>query len=137
VIAPSTPLWRSYSGAVADLFDISGSDGSPSVVLRVVAHPGAGRTSVVGKHGDALRVRVGAPPVGGRANEALVALVAEIFGVTRDRVEITGGESSRSKRVKVLGVGPDEARRHLEEALGQGGRGPARPGGPAPLQRRL
>lgn len=122
-----------------DLFDVSGSEDAPAIVLRVVAHPGAGRTSVVGVHGDALRVRVGAPPVGGRANAALLALVSELFGVASGQVSITSGESSRMKRIRVEGVAAAAARRLLDEALAvSAARGPGhRPGGPPPLQRRI
>lgn len=122
----------------ADLFDVSGSEDAPAIVLRVVAHPGAGRTSVVGIHGDALKVRVGAPPVGGRANAALIDLVAEIFGVQAAAVSLSAGEASRTKRVRVEGVTGPDARRRLDEAMARsGGAGPRARRGPAPLQRRV
>ena len=101
-----------------DLFDIT-ADGD--VVLRVHVQPGAGRTAATGRHGDALKLKVAAPPAGGRANEACVAFVAELFGVEAASVAISHGESSRSKRVKVKGVEPDEARKLLAMALGESG----------------
>lgn len=134
------PRPRPYSvGVPEDLFDVSGSEEAPAIVLRVVAHPGAGRTSVVGIHGDALKVRVGAPPVGGRANAALVDLVAELFGVARDKVAVTSGESSRVKRVRVEGVDAAAAHRLLDQAVAHAGAGAPgrRRGGPAPVQRRV
>ena len=99
---------------VDDLFDVSGDD---AVVLRLHVQPGAGRTAVVGRHGDALKVRVAAPPEGGRANAAVTALVASTLGVKDDQVELTSGQSSRSKRVKVTGVELDDVRRLLTEAM--------------------
>lgn len=121
------------------LFDVSGTDEAPVIVLRVVAHPGAGRSAVVGIHGDALKVKVGAPPVGGRANRALVELVAELFGVTPARVSVTSGEASRIKRLRIEGVDPSQARHLLDQALSRAGlKSPAaRRGGPAPVQRHL
>ena len=105
-----------------DVFD-EGSDGS--VVLRLHVVPGAGRTAVTGRHGDALKVRVAAPPERGRANDACVALVASTLGVAADRVELVSGPSSRSKRVRVSAIEPDEVRRLLAAALGApGGGGP-------------
>jgi len=122
----------------ADLFDVSGTDDSPVLILRVMAHPGAGRTSVVGVHGDALKVRVGAPPVGGRANEALVELVAELFGVKATAVSVSSGQTSRTKRITVTGVNPADGHRLLDEALSRAGSGAARSRrGPAPLQRKV
>src|SRR5687768_7294312 len=75
---------------LSDLYD-AGKDG---VVLRVHVQPGAGRSAVVGRHGDSLKVRIAAPPVGGRANEATLALLAEVLGLASADVELTGGESS-------------------------------------------
>src|SRR6266576_2327711 len=100
-----------------EVFDRAGDD---AVVLRLHVNPGAGRTAVVGRHGDALKVRVAAPPEGGRANAAVVTLVATTLGVKEGSVELTSGESSRSKRVKVSGVEVDEVRRLLTEAMKNG-----------------
>lgn len=88
--------------------------------------PGAGRTAVAGRHGDALKVKVAAPPTGGKANEACLTLVAGLLGVDRTQVELTNGQASRTKRVKVKGVDADDARRLLGIALADpGNAGPA------------
>lgn len=97
-----------------DLFDVNG-DGA--VVLRLHVQPGAGRTAVVGRHGDALKVRIAAPPSGGRANEACSELIAEVLGLKSSQVALTSGQSSRQKRVTVSGIEPDEVTRLLGEAL--------------------
>ena len=55
--------------------EVTAADGG--VVLAVHVQPGAGRTEVVGRHGDALKLRVAAPPTGNRANDAVVELVAK------------------------------------------------------------
>jgi uncharacterized protein (TIGR00251 family) len=79
--------------------------------------PGAGRTAVQGTHGDALKVRVAAPPEKGRANDACTALVAELAGVKPSAVELTAGATSRSKRVTVTGVDVEDLVHRLELAL--------------------
>lgn len=94
----------------------------PSLVLRVHVQPAAGRASVVGRRGGALHVRVAAPPVGGRANEAAADLVAELFDLKRSQVELVAGERSREKRFRVAGLSPDDAERLLDEAIEQAGR---------------
>lgn len=120
------------------LFDVSGSEEQPVILLRVVAHPGAGRSEVVGQHGNALRVKVAAPPVAGRANQAVVELVADVMGVKPAQVSLDRGESSRNKRLRVEGVTPDQARRLLDVALGRSGAGTSRRhGGPPPGPRRI
>jgi uncharacterized protein len=98
---------------VSDLYDVSGD----SVVVRVHVQPGAGRTAVVGRHGDALKIRVAAPPQGGRANDAVVALLAEVLGAPAAAVSLVSGASSRSKRIRVTGVAPADVDRRLELAL--------------------
>lgn len=104
-----------------DLFDVEQTDdgaaAQPAVILRLAVQPGAGRSSVVGTRGDALAVRVAPPPLEGRANEAVVELVAEVFGVGRGDVELVSGEKNRQKRVRVRGVDADAARRVLDRAL--------------------
>ena len=118
---------------VRELFDDCG-DGS--VVLRLHVQPGAGRTAVQGRHGDALRVRVAAAPEKGRANDACRALVAGLAEVQPDAVELTAGAAGRAKRFRVVGVDIEALVRGLELALDEAsgnarGRGsvPKSPGG--------
>ena len=111
-----------------DLYETAGSD----VLLRVHVQPGAGRTTIVGRHGDALKVKVGAPPSGGRANEALVALLAAALGVAPSTVTVESGASSRAKRVRVKDAGTIDVGKLLELAVERdagnsgGGRGVGR-----------
>lgn len=66
--------------------------------------PRASRSGIDGIHGDALKVRVQAPPVDGAANEALVTVLAEALGVHEGAVQVVTGLASRSKVVEVRGV---------------------------------
>jgi uncharacterized protein (TIGR00251 family) len=91
------------------------------VLLRLSVSPGAGRSAVVGRHGDALKVRVGAPPERGRANEAVVELVARTVGAKPKDVTLVSGETSRQKRVSVRGVDADDLRRRLDDAIDDAG----------------
>jgi len=85
-----------------------GSGGEPgAVVLRVHVQPRAGRPGVVGRHGDALKIRVAAPPVDDRANAAVVELIARLAGVSSSSVAVVSGGRSRAKRVRIDGVGPE------------------------------
>ena len=95
------------------LFDTA-EDG---VVLRVHVQPGAGREAVVGTHGDALKVRVVAPPVSGRANDALLALLSKELGVPATDLQITSGAGGRLKRVKIAGLDGTELERRLARTL--------------------
>ncbi len=77
------------------------SDGSRR--LEVHVQPGAKTTEAVGLHGDRLKVRLAAPPVDGKANEALLTFVAESLGVPRSRVSLLRGQTSRQKTVAIDG----------------------------------
>jgi uncharacterized protein (TIGR00251 family) len=114
---------------VDDLFEVA----DDAVVLAVHAQPGAGRTQITGRHGDALKVRVAAPPEHGRANEALSTTLAEEFGVAESAVELVSGERSRTKRFKLSGVDPDEFRRRLEDLVDASRTRGDRPSGRRPL----
>jgi uncharacterized protein len=83
------------------------------VRIHLRVQPRAARTEVVGRHGDALRVRVTAPPVDGAANQALVRLLADRLGVPRGTVQVVAGETGRNKIVAVEGISAPEARRRL------------------------
>ncbi len=96
-------------------------------VLRVHVQPGAGGTKVTGTFGSALKVRVAAPPVDGRANEATRALLADALGLASGDVELTGGDSSRAKRFRLRGVDAEDAERRLRVALGTPGPPKGRP----------
>ena len=74
--------------------------------LPIHATPGAKRTEAAGAHGGALRVRLGAPPVDGKANAALIDWAAAAFGVPRKQVELLHGAAGRQK---VLGLRFDSA----------------------------
>jgi uncharacterized protein len=69
----------------------------------VHAQPGAKSTRIDGLHGDALKVRVAAPALEGRANDALVEFLAEVFAVPRRDVRLASGRRSREKRFEIRG----------------------------------
>jgi uncharacterized protein len=75
-----------------------------SVVIALHIQPGAKRTELVGLHGEALKIRLAAPPVDGKANAALMAFLAKQLGVTKRDVSLESGDTSRQKRVRVLGA---------------------------------
>ena len=77
-------------------------------LLEVRVQPRARRNEVVGWRGAALRVRVTAPPADGRANAAVIGLLAHALGVPRSSITIVSGAASRDKRVRVSGYSLDE-----------------------------
>lgn len=99
--------------AVSDLLSVDGD----AVVLAVHVQPRAGRTAVVGRHGDALKVRVAAPPLEDRANDATIALVAEVLDVPVTGVQLVSGQRSRLKRLRAGGIDLETAVERLERAL--------------------
>ena len=70
-------------------------------MLTLHVQPGAKRTQLAGRHGNALKLRLAAPPVEGRANEMLRAFLADAFGVPQRNVTIVRGEASRDKIVRI------------------------------------
>jgi uncharacterized protein len=87
-----------------------------SARLRLRISPGASRSSVVGRHGAGWKVRVAAPAEGGRANDALVRLLADRLHVTAAQVEIVSGHASRDKTISLSGLDADEIERRLAAA---------------------
>lgn len=72
--------------------------------LRLYIQPGAKKTIISGEHGDALKIRLAAPPVEGKANLALVAWLANCFAVPQRSVTLLNGEKSRHKQVLIHGA---------------------------------
>jgi uncharacterized protein (TIGR00251 family) len=87
----------------------------PTIRLRLRVSPGAARTELAGRHGDAWKVRVSAAPERGRANEAVVGLLAERLGVPRRSLSVVSGQSSRDKVVELRGLAADEAERRVAQ----------------------
>ncbi len=87
-----------------------------SIRLNLRVSPGAGRSAVVGRHGDAWKLRVAAPPERGRANDSVVDLIASSLRLRRPDVRIVGGAVSRDKVVEIVGLTREEAERRLESA---------------------
>jgi len=92
--------------------------GTPEgTLLKVRVTPGARKSELVGQAGDRLRVRLQAPPVEGKANQALVRLLASELGLKKNRVRLTAGEKSREKTVLLEGLALPEARKRLSKAI--------------------
>ena len=87
--------------------------------LQVRVSPGARRASVVGRHGDGWEIRVAAPPEKGRANDALVHLLANVVDVPASAVVVVSGHGTRDKIVELTGVAPSEVARRLTSVAGK------------------
>jgi uncharacterized protein (TIGR00251 family) len=81
--------------------------------VSVRVHPGARRSAVSGIHGGAVKISLTTPPVDGRANEALIAFVAELLGIPKGRVSLVAGMTGRTKVLRVTGKSAAEVRAAL------------------------
>jgi uncharacterized protein (TIGR00251 family) len=84
--------------------------------LRLRVSPGAGRAAIVGRYGEGWKVRVTAPPEDGRANDAVLRLLAEALALPRDALELVSGHGGRDKIVELTGLGPALVERRLASA---------------------
>jgi uncharacterized protein (TIGR00251 family) len=94
---------------------LAGSKGA--AVLDVFVQPRAAKNAIVGVHGSALKLKVTAPPVEGKANRATEELVAEALGIARSSVRVVSGESSRHKRLVISGISAEMVACELEHVL--------------------
>lgn len=85
------------------------------VILTVHVQPGAKKTGVAGQHGEALKIRLAAPPVDGKANDCLLAFLADRLGVAKSRLTLIAGTTSRAKRVGIGGLSRDFVLQRLGE----------------------
>lgn len=74
-----------------------------TVIVTVYVQPGAKRTEIVGIHGDALKIRLSSAPIDGRANDALLKYVAQLFDVPLRQVAMQRGGKSRYKKLAITG----------------------------------
>lgn len=94
-------------------FQVTEHQDGVTFAVRVV--PRARRNQISGRHGEALKVRLAAPPVEGAANAALCDFLAQQLGVRSRAVEIISGHTSRQKVVRISGVSAEAVRRQLGE----------------------
>ena len=86
---------------------------SDQVVLRVRVIPRARRTELAGLRGDAVLVRLAAPPVDGAANEALLAFLSHALGIPRRQIALLRGAASRDKALAITGLAQADVRARL------------------------
>jgi uncharacterized protein (TIGR00251 family) len=84
-------------------------DGRTTLTLHI--QPGASKTEVAGIHGDALKIRLAAAPVDGRANAALIRFVADRLGLATSAIRLKSGQTSRRKVLEVIAAPADTAQR--------------------------
>ena len=90
-----------------------------STRLRLRVSPGARSAEVVGRHGEAWKIRVAAPAEAGRANEAVVRLLADALSLPRDAVTLVSGHGARDKVVQLAGLDSTQVERRLSTAAGK------------------
>jgi uncharacterized protein (TIGR00251 family) len=93
------------------------TESAHGVAFAVKVHPRARKNAITGTVGDAVKVALTAPPVEGRANQAVIGFLAELFAIPRSSVTIASGETSRNKVVRLAGVSRAMAEQRLAEKL--------------------
>ena len=93
----------------------TGKNNAP--VIAVHAQPGAKRTAVVGVHGDRLKIALASPPVDGKANATLIKYLSKGLGVSKSSVRLLSGDTSREKRIEVVGLSTDDLLEALKKLL--------------------
>ncbi len=93
-------------------------DSAAGATFAVKVHPRARKDAITGEVGDALKVALTAPPVEGRANDAVVEFFAKLLRVSRSSVTIAAGESSRQKVIRVAGLSAAAIAERLRGVLG-------------------
>ncbi|HEY5522813.1 MAG TPA: DUF167 domain-containing protein [Desulfuromonadaceae bacterium] len=94
-----------------------------SLILSVYVQPRASKNQICGIQGEELKIRLTSPPVDGAANKLCREFIADLFDVSKSSVEIISGETSRHKRLRIIGNHPEQFNKHvsaIEEALNTG-----------------
>lgn len=85
------------------MVSIFAKDVADGCTLAVRVHPGAKKNSVTGIHAEAVKIALTAPPVDGKANQSLIAFLADILRLPRARIAIVAGPASRAKTLRITG----------------------------------
>ena len=83
------------------------------LLLRIKAVPGASRDTIAGLLGDQLKIRIIAPPEGGKANQAIIGLLCEQLGIPRGQLTLISGHTARDKLIQIDGLDSSQARARL------------------------
>jgi uncharacterized protein (TIGR00251 family) len=94
-------------------------ESASGVTFAVRVHPRARKNAITGTMGDALKLALTAPPVEGRANQAVMEFFADLFQIPRASVTIASGETSRNKVVRISGMSRAAVEQRLAELLAQ------------------
>ena len=87
------------------------------LILNVYVQPRSSKNQICGQQGEELKIRLTSPPVDGAANKLCREFMAELFGVSKSSVEIVSGETSRHKRVRILGERPDQLKSIIDAII--------------------
>lgn len=80
------------------------------IQLSLIVQPNASKSEIIGEHNGSLKIRIKAPPVDGKANEAVESFISELFEVRQRQVTVQRGTSSRKKMIEVTGIGMTQAK---------------------------
>ena len=87
---------------------INYSEKAGAIIFTVRVVPRASKSEIVGEHGGALKVRIASPPVDGAANDELIKVFAKFFDVSRSQIEIVGGQTSKTKQIKIINLSAEK-----------------------------
>ena len=90
---------------------------SKGVLLPVRAVPRASKNEIQGVHGDALKVRLQAPPVEGKANQALIRFLSDALDIPRSQFSIASGETGRNKAVLITGLSKEDLVHRIRKVI--------------------
>ena len=93
------------------------SESTKGVSFSIKVHPRARKNAITGTVGDALKLALTAPPVEGKANQAVIEFFADLFQIPRSSVTIASGETSRNKVIRIAGVNKPAAEQRLADSL--------------------
>ena len=92
-------------------------ESAKGVTFVVKVHPRARKNAIAGTVGDALKLALTAPPVEGKANQAVIEFFADLFEIPRSSVSIASGETSRNKLIRISGISAQQVREKIAVAL--------------------
>ena len=92
-------------------------ESAKGISFAIKVHPRARRNAITGMVGGALKLALTAPPVDGKANQAVIEFFADLFAIPRSSVTIASGETSRNKVVRIAGISKPLAEQRLAENL--------------------